>query len=306
MSAAAPVIEGRFVEVQPGVRLHYASCGDATKPLMLMLHGFPEYWGAWRHVMPAFADDFHVVAPDLRGYNLSDKPAGIDAYAIDTVADDIAGVIEAEGGDQAMVAGHDWGGLAAWLLAMRRPELVERLAVLNTPHPARFTRRLLVSPQQMARSSYMFAFQLPWLPERLFRARDFSLARQTFRYDPYRVDAFTDADLDCYVDAWEQPGALAGSLNYYRAATRHGARALAGSMRRIEQPVLVIWGDRDRYLLRDLAEPDPELVPNAEVVHISHASHWIQHDEPDEVNRLLLQFLTMGGSLDSMHAAPSP
>lgn len=270
-----------------GVRLHYAEAGEG--PLVVLLHGFPDFWYSWRYQMPALvAAGFRVVAPDMRGYNLSGKPAGVAQYTTDKVADDIAELIRHCGADQAAVAGHDWGAGIAWVLAMRHPELLTRLAILNVPHPAVFLRAVR-TPRQMLRSWYMFFFQVPGLPESLMRAGNFAALRRTFRRDPLRPDAFTAADIDRYVAAAARPGALTGAINYYRAAFRHPFRE--ADLRRIDLPVLVIWGQQDRYLLPALAAPPPEWVPRARVERIADASHWVHMDRPELVNRLLTEFL---------------
>src|SRR5215217_4691096 len=200
------------------LRLHCVEAG--TGPLVVLLHGFPEFWYAWRHQLPALADaGYRVVAPDLPGYNTSDKPPRVRDYRPSVLATEVADLIVALGADSAAVAGHDWGGGLAWLLAMQHPELVERLVVLNAPHPIRFLKGLR-SPRQLRRSWYILAFQAPWLPERLLAAGDFQALRRALRQQPSRPGAFTAQDIDRYVAAAAQPGALRAAINYYRAAVR--------------------------------------------------------------------------------------
>jgi epoxide hydrolase 4 len=194
------------------------------------------------------------------------------------------------GAGSAAVAGHDWGSGLAWLLAMQHPERVERLVVLNAPHPIRFLKGL-GSPRQLRRSWYMLAFQLPWLPERLVAARGFWALRRALRRQPARPGAFTAQDIDRYVAAAAQPGALRAAINYYRAALRTNPLAQVHSLRRVDTPTLIIWGDQDRYLGRELAEPDRELVPNVRVERIADASHWVQADAPERVNQMMVDFL---------------
>ncbi len=271
-----------------GVRLHYVEAG--TGPLVLLLHGFPEFHEGWRHQIPALAAaGFRVIAPDLRGYNRSDKPPGAAAYRIECLVDDVVGLIRHAGEESAALVGHDWGGTIAFAAAMSHPETIERIGVLNAPHPATFARELR-SFDQMRRSSYAAAFQVPKLPEAILRARDFALLRRVLRRDPSRPGAFTEADIDAYVAAWSQPGALTAAINYYRAAAR--SRLLArGRFQPIQQPTLLIWGDRDRYLRRSLSVGLSEWIPNVRIEHLPNASHWVQHDEPDRVNALLIDFL---------------
>ena len=266
------------------VRLHYVEQGEG--PLVVLLHGFPEAWFGWRFQIPALAQaGFRVVAPDLRGFNRSSKPKGVSAYELDHVAFDIKELIESLGEPSARVAGHDWGGATGWELAMRHPEVVDRLAILSSPHPRVF-RGALRNPHQLKKSWYFGLFQLPWLPEQLLPRDDWAGLKQGFANDA-RPGTFTPDDAARYVEAWEQPGAASASVNYYRAAVRRrGARFVP-----IDAPTLVLWGDRDRYLLPELAEPPGADVPDCEVVHFD-ASHWLHHDEADEVNRRLAEFFT--------------
>jgi pimeloyl-ACP methyl ester carboxylesterase len=271
------------------VRLHYVEAGRG--PLVLLLHGFPEFWYSWRHQIPALAGaGFRVVAPDLRGYNLSDKPRGVRAYAGDLLARDVECLIRHLGARRAVAVGHDWGAIVAWLFAMRYPELLERLVIMNGPHPVRFLRALR-TPRQLVRSWYVFLFQLPRMPEALLRAGHFALLRRTFRTQPVRPGALNAEDVERYVAAAARPGALTAAINYYRAAFRQLlARAQTG-LRRIDAPVLVVWGEQDRYLGQELAEPDHAWVPNVRVERLPDASHWVQLDRPERVNALLLAFL---------------
>ena len=258
----------------------------------MFLHGFPQFGYEWRHQIPALVEaGFRVVAPDMRGYNLSDKPPGVRAYRVELLARDVERLILSCGERTANVVGHDWGAIVAWIAAMRHPGRVRRLAILNVPHPARFLEGLL-SPGQLLRSSYMFFFQIPWLPEAVIRAGDFALLRSAWRRDPERPGAFTAEDIERYVEAVAQPGALSATLNYYRALLR-SPRKLGALLGRIEAPVLVIWGERDRSLSRRLAEPPRLWVPNLlRVERLPGASHWVAEDRPQEVNTLLLDFLS--------------
>jgi len=271
------------------VRLHYVEAGEG--PLVLLLHGFPQFWYQWRHQIPALVEaGFRVVAPDMRGYNLSDKPLGVRAYRVELLARDVERLILARGEWTADVVGHDWGAIAAWIAAMRHPERVGKLAILNVPHPARSLDGLL-SPMQLLRSSYVFFFQIPLLPEEVIRAGDFALLRSVFRSDPVRSGAFTAENIERYIEAIAQPGALTATINYYRALLRY-PREMRALLQRVEAPVLVIWGERDRFLSRRLAEPPHLWVPNlVRVKRLPDASHWVAEDRPLEVNTLLLGFL---------------
>jgi pimeloyl-ACP methyl ester carboxylesterase len=245
--------------------LHYLEAGEG--PLVVLLHGFPEFYYSWRHQWPALAGaGLRVVAPDLRGYNLSDKPRPVRAYDIRLLARDVARLIRERGAERAHVVGHDWSGGVAWAFAMRYPHMLERLAILNCPHPARVLRGLRTL-RQVRKSWYIFFFQLPWLPEATFRANHFAGLRRAVA-GVARPGAFTPADVERYVQAAAQPGALTAGINYYRAMFRRGPGALRTDLRRIDAPVLVIWGERDRYLGRELADPPRAWVPNARVVRL--------------------------------------
>jgi epoxide hydrolase 4 len=292
MNTVEASLTHRTADVAPGVRLHYVEAGDGE--LVVLLHGFPEFWYSWRRQIPALAESgFHVVAPDMRGYNLSDKPRGVKAYAVETLVHDVVRLVDLRGVERASVVGHDWGAVIAWWFAMLYPERLNRLAILNVPHPLRF-QRALRSPSQLRKSWYMFYFQLPWLPEALARANGYAFVRQALR-GLVRRGSMSPADVDLYVEAIARPGALAGAINYYRALFRYGPR-LMSRMRRIDAPVLVIWGERDRYLGRELADPPRAWVPNARVERLPDASHWVQNDDPRRVNELLIEFLRPTGS----------
>jgi pimeloyl-ACP methyl ester carboxylesterase len=267
------------------VTLHCVETGSG--PLVLLLHGFPEFWYTWRAIMPALARaGFRVVAPDLRGYNLSSKPAGVAAYSLPCLANDIARLIRALGCERASVIGHDWGAIVAWATAALHPDRVDRLAVMNGPHPRRLLKGMF-NPRQLLRSWYMFAIQLPRVPERLLSRDDFAPIRRILRGDA-RPGAFTDEDLARYTEAFAQPGALTAMLNYYRAAFRPSRRA---QPLRIEQPTLVLWGTQDPHLGRQLARPSPELVPRCRVEYVEQAGHYVHHDCPELVSQTLVTFL---------------
>jgi pimeloyl-ACP methyl ester carboxylesterase/2-polyprenyl-6-methoxyphenol hydroxylase-like FAD-dependent oxidoreductase len=272
-----------------GMRIHYVDIGHG--PLVVLLHGFPEFWYSWRYQIPALAAaGYRVVAPDMRGYNLSAKPDGIDAYRIDHLTADVANLIHRLGAERASVIGHDWGGGVAWLFAMRYAAMLDRLGILNAPHPAQFLRGLRTW-RQLRKSWHMLFFQLPWLPEAIMSAGDYTSLRKTLREGTARRGAFGDADIERYVAAAAQPGALTATINYYRAMFRSARRQASTPMPRIDAPTLVIWGEQDRFLGSELAEPDPNLVPNARVERLPDASHWVQVDRPRRVNELLIDFL---------------
>ena len=269
-------------------RLHYVELGEG--PLVVLLHGFPDFWFSWRFQIPALAEaGFRVVAPDMRGYNLSSKPRGVAEYHTDRLAGDVRDLIAERGARSAFLAGHDWGAAVAWVTAIKHPEVVERLAILNVPHPRTMLGGLR-RPRQLVKSWYMFFFQLPWLPERIMRADRWRAFRRAFEHDA-RPGAFTAEDIDRYVEAWSQPGAATAMVNYYRAVFRTAPKRVEMRLRPVAAPTRVIWGERDRYLGAELAEPDRADVPNLErVIRLPHASHWVQHDDPERVTELLVEF----------------
>jgi pimeloyl-ACP methyl ester carboxylesterase len=287
VSTTETLLSHSDADVGGGVRLHYVEAGEG--PLVVLLHGFPEFWYSWRHqIGPLAQAGFHVVAPDMRGYDLSDKPHGWHAYDSSLLAGDIAGLIRSFGEQDAYVVGHDWGAAVAYAVAMAHPDVVRRLAILNVPHPTRMLEGFRTL-RQLRKSWYMFFFQIPRLPEYLIGRDDFSFAKRSLRADS--KDAFSDEDLERYVEAWSQPGALTGMINYYRAALRRSPRGALAQMQPIKAPTMVIWGMRDRHLGSELAEPPPELVPDVRMERIAEATHWVQHDAPARVNELLLDFL---------------
>lgn len=282
----------RFADVGTGVRLHYVEAGEG--PLVVLLHGFPDFWWSWRHQIPVLVEaGFRVVAPDMRGYGQSDAPPSWRDYRMETLAADVAGLIEALGEERAFVVGHDWGAAVAWMVATLHPERVERLAILNVPHPDTMLQTLRTSPRQLLHSWYMFFFQIPWVPERLagrLRRRFLETA-----YRDARPGAFTAEDVARAEEALlDSPGGLKGPIDYYRAALRQSPRKAQSLYRPIPAPVLVIWGVEDRFLTERMAEPDPRWVPDVRVVKLPGASHWVQHDEPERVSALLVEHFQAG------------
>jgi epoxide hydrolase 4 len=270
------------------VKLHYVEAGDG--PLVVLLHGFPEFWFGWRlQIAPLAAAGFRVVAPDTRGYNLSSRPAGVGAYSADKLADDIRGLIRERGAESAFVVGHDWGGTIAWTMAMNHPEVVDRLAILDAAHP-RTLQKELPRPGQLRRSWYFFYFALPGLPDSQVRAGRFRFFRRFLRD---ARPAYTPQEMDRYVAAWSQPGAATAMINYYRCSVRTPPKKAKAAIRPISSPTLVIWGQRDRFLGPKLAEPGRDDVPNLDrVERLPNSSHWVHHDEAERVNQLLIDFFT--------------
>lgn len=267
------------------MRLHAVTAGAG--PLVVLLHGFPEFWYGFRRQIPALvAAGYRVLVPDLRGYGRSSKPRGVRAYVLRELVRDVAELIVAAGGTRAHVVGHDWGGGIGWGLAMEHPGLLERLAILNCPHPERFSRGLF-TPRQLVKSWYMGFFQLPWLPEHVLSRGRYAVLREAIARELVPPSCFTDAEYERYVEAFSEPGALRAMLAYYRAGARLRGRV---GLRVIEQPVLVLWGELDRHLRRELAEPSRRWVPNARVERLPDASHWLHHERAEQVNARLIAF----------------
>ena len=279
------------------VRLHWVEQGAG--PLVVLLHGFPEFWWGWHRQIPALAAaGFRVAAPDLRGYNLSEKPKGAGSYRVSILVEDVAALVRHLGEGRAHVAGHDWGGVVGWRTALRHPELVDRLVVLNAPHPAVFSRELR-RPRQFLRSWYAMFFQLPWLPEALFRANDYALLERIFRNSPARPGAFSDDDIRHYREAMARPGALTAMLSYYRTFARNlGRRGGTGGgevKRTITRPTLVIWGEKDAALDPHNLEGLERYVSDLRIERLPDASHWVLADEPGRVSELMIGFLREDG-----------
>ena len=272
-----------------GIRVHLAQAGPDGGPLLFLLHGFPECWYAWRRQIGAFAAaGFRVVAPDLRGYGASEKPGDASDYGLDLVASDILRIAHALRPGPFRVVGHDWGATLGWWLATYNRERVERLVALNAPHPSIWYEAMTRDAAQRRKSWYVRFFRLPWLPERVLARRDFHALREGFR-DVVREDAFTPRDLELYRIAWSQPGALRGMLNWYRALMDQPPPAPEGL--RVAPPTLVVWGKRDRYAGPELAERSLRLCDDGRIAWLEDATHWVQHDAPEEVNHLCLEFL---------------
>jgi pimeloyl-ACP methyl ester carboxylesterase len=269
-----------------GIQLHYVTQGDG--PLMLMLHGFPEFWYSWRHQIREFAKDYKVVALDLRGYNDSDKPSALSAYRVSELMLDVSGVIKGLGYESCTLVGHDWGGAIAWSFAYNYPELLERLIVLNIPHPAKFTEGLK-TPQQLLKSWYIFFFQIPWLPELLIQSGDYQFISDAFTKMAVNPSVFTPKDLEAYKDAAAKRGALTGMLNYYRNIFPSLGQGQNWEILKIR--TLMIWGEQDTALGKELTYGTQEYVQDLTIRYIPDSSHWVQQEQPDLVNQYIREFL---------------
>lgn len=293
---------GRFVEVQPGIRLHCAEAGTPGRPLIVFLHGFPEFWGAWKDILPVFAQDWYAVAPDMRGYNLSSKPPEVSDYRIEPLVADIDGLITALGYSDCVLVAHDWGGAVGWAVAMTRPQRVRRLVILNAPHPVPFARLLAADPDQQRASTYM-GFLRSEGSELQLAAKDFAMVESFLASGGAPPDWYDAATRESYHTAWGQPGALRGGVNYYRATALRSGTSDAGKIPvldptqfMVRMPTRVIWGERDRALLPALLTGLDEVVPDLEIVRLPRATHWLAHEDPQRVAALILEFAQRGSS----------
>ena len=279
-----------------GVRLHYVTAGEG--PLMLFVHGFPEFWYTWRHQLRHFARDHRVVAPDMRGYNLSGKPAAVEDYRASVIVEDLRQLIRHLGVERCILVAHDWGGAMAWAFAIAHPQMVERLIIVNAPHPAVFARELASNPAQAQASQYMLLFRSPEA-EALLSADNFKLLWQRTYEGLHQAGDLTDLDKAAYLAAWGQSGALTGGLNWYRATplrppkagVSEGPPQLDPAQFAVKVPTLVIWGMRDTALTSGNLDGLERFVPDLQVRRMEQGSHWVLEECPDEVNAHIRAFL---------------
>jgi len=275
-----------------GIRLNVVQAGPEDGPLVILLHGFPEFSYGWRLQIPYLASaGYRVWVPDQRGYNLSDKPDGIAAYTLDELAADVIGLIDAAGQQQVFLVGHDWGAAVAWWIAAKQPERLAKMVIINVPHGNVMERQLRRNLAQLRKSWYLFFFQIPWLPERLARLRNWNIPIQALRRSS-RPGTFSDSELEQYRRAWSQPHAYHAMLNWYRAIMQKPPTPPTNP--RISVPTLLIWGAQDQFLGRELAQPSIDLCDDGRLVFIEEATHWVQHEEANRVNELIDSFLRDG------------
>jgi len=270
-----------------GIDLHAVAGGPEDGPVVVLLHGFPEFWYSWhRQIEPLAATGFRVIVPDQRGYNLSSKPVGVSSYAMPEVVSDVIAIADQLGQEKIFLAGHDWGAAVAWSAALLHPQRIAKLVVLNVPHPSVMRKFLSTRPRQFLRSWYMFFFQLPWLPEALFSAFNYHIgARSLLRSS--RPGTFSAEDLAQYRLAWSQPGALTAMINWYRALFRIRIKLQNKTVR---VPTRILWGERDDFLLTEMAHESLRYCTTAELFTFANATHWLQHEEPARVSDLLIDF----------------
>lgn len=290
------MLKYEFADVN-GVRLHYARAGEGK--LILFVHGFPEFWYAWKDLLPEFGRDHLAVAPDMRGYNLSSKPADVTDYSVPHLVDDLRALARSLGHEKFILVAHDWGGGVAWSLGIHHPECLEKLVIINAPHPALFERELNRNPAQQAASQYMLLFRSP-KAEATLAANDYAFLVDAVLTRGLKKGHFTENDRQAYLTAWSRPGALTGSLNWYRAAgigpptkadtEAHSFEPSAGPSK-VNVPTLVIWGEKDQALVKENLEGLQEYVPDLTVRRIPDGTHWVIHEQPDLVAAHIREFL---------------
>src|ERR1051326_1981781 len=296
--AKTPMLKDHYTEVN-GVRLHYVTAGKG--PLIIFLHGFPEFWYEWKNQLAEFGKDHLAVAPDMRGYNLSAKPSDVDQYQMKYLVEDIRALADHLKHKKFVLVGHDWGGAVAWSFAIAHPEYVEKLGIVNAPHPGVFMRLLRENPDQQKASQYMLMFRSDKAEETL-AANNYGVLTGIVLGPGLKSGVFTEDDKKAYVDAWSQPGALTGGLNYYRAARvgppapgasdgGSGNFAVDPAQLTVKVPTLVIWGEKDTALLPVNLEGMDQFVPDLRIKRIPDGSHWVIHEKPAEVNGYIRDFI---------------
>jgi pimeloyl-ACP methyl ester carboxylesterase len=290
LSGISSPLEFRMLHIN-GIALHVVLAGPASGKPLILLHGFPEFWFAWRSQIDHFVSGgYRVIMPDQRGYNLSDKPKGVGSYSIELLARDVVGVLDSVAVSKAFIVGHDWGAAVTWYLAARYPERVGRAAMLGVPHPRVFTRNLITNPVQLRKSWYMLFFQLPWLPECILRRRDWALLVGALQ-NTSPFGTFSETDLEHYKESWARKGALTAMLNWYRAAlSRPSKFTLDSKASRVKVPALLILGKNDQFAGEAMARESLQYCDDGHLEIFETATHWVQHEEPAKLNTLLSQF----------------
>lgn len=267
------------------INLHITEAGPADGPLIILLHGFPDTWYCWRYQIDLLVEKgYHVILPDQRGYNKSEKPQAIADYSLDHLSNDIIEIIKYYNWQNAILMGHDWGGCVAWYTALRFPKFIKSLLICNMPHPKVMQTELKKSPLQLLKSWYIFFFQIPFIPEFSLKLGNFF----TFRHN-LKLKKYTQEEQQKYLQAWRQPGALKAMINWYRASLRYPPQKMKSS--RLSLPVIMIWGEKDPYLGVNLAKKSIDFCENGELHLIKNAGHWVHLEESEKANQLIDRFL---------------
>lgn len=273
-----------------GIKLHVMIAGPSSGEPVILLHGFPEFWFGWhQQIEPLAEQGYRVIVPDQRGYNKSDKPAGVKAYRVEELVADVIGLIDALGYDKVRLVGHDWGGAVAWATVLAHPQRVQQLVIANLPHPTVFYNYVRSRPEQMLKSWYIGFFQLGGLAETALSANHYAVMANELK----KIASLREV-INRYQDAWSQTGALTAMLNWYRAVVQYMPALPADDI--VEVETLILWGKRDAYLSHHMAQPSVEKCPNGKLILFELASHFVQHDAPMQFNRHLLDFFSKGNS----------
>jgi pimeloyl-ACP methyl ester carboxylesterase len=271
-----------------GISIHVVEAGEADQPLLILLHGFPEFWWGWRNQITPFAiAGYHVIVPDLRGYNQSDAPQEISAYQLEVLVSDVIAIADYYGAERFCLIGHDWGGVIAWGVGASFGERLNRLVVMDAPHPDTWALDALSHPTQLMKSTYVALFQLPWLPEAALSIFDYAGLR-TMVETSARPGTFSAEEMDRYTDAWANPGTIKAMLNFYRAL---GKRKKPDLPARISCKTLIVWGENDTFLEHHIATAALKLCDNGRLIIIPNATHWLHLEEPVRVNMETVNFL---------------
>ncbi len=270
------------------VNLHVVEAGPEDGPLLVLLHGFPEFWWGWRHQISPFADaGYHVVVPDMRGYNTSETPTDVSDYVLDTLTADVVALADSFGAARFDLVAHDWGAVISWWVVAHYPEHIKRAVIMDGPHPDVWAGQALRHPTLALRSTYVAVYQLPWLPEAALGAWDFAALRK-FMEVTGRKDTFEPGSLDRYVEAWSHSGSLTAMLNYYRALRE---RKAGKEPARLARPTLVLWADKDSFLERSVAEAGVALCDQGRLEIVPGTTHWLHLEEPGRIKATVLRFL---------------
>jgi len=277
-----------FFFTNEGLRLHAVAAGPTSGPVVILLHGFPEFWWGWQRQIASLAEaGYRVIVPDQRGYNLSAKPSNCRDYGLDRLGGDVLALLDQLGIQQACIAGHDFGAAVAWWLLLFHPHRFQRAVILNVPHPRVFQHKFRTSARQLAMSWYMFAFQVPKWPEWWLSRHNFQPLVQSLLASS-QPGTFGPADFEAYRRAWAVAGSLRAMIHWYRAALRYGFPSPRPTDWRVSVPVLILWGEEDRFLMREMATESLAFCSQGRAILFPGVSHWIQHEEPSRVARELI------------------
>jgi pimeloyl-ACP methyl ester carboxylesterase len=286
----ADKMQPKYLELSAG-KIHYISAGNPANDTIIFLHGFPEFWYSWRKQIAYFSKDFHVIAPDLRGYNKSFKPQKIKDYKVDAIANDVIEIMDHLGKEKVIIVGHDWGAVIAWHLLLLYENRFSKGVILNVPHPLVFKNKLSSDIKQFSKSWYVFFFQIPFLPAWILSLNNFERIAKSLEETSLR-DSFTKSDLEKYKLAWANENAMKHMIMWYKAAFRNPSQAKVYQDKKVNIPLKIIWGKNDLALVPEMAKESLAYCEQGDLTYLEDATHWVQQDCPEEVNRLVEDFIT--------------